>query len=120
MKIYIYNGIEYKDEQTLRNAIFKYERKVFGEVNTEAEWNGFGVVCKNVEVKMTEEQMARQARIKRDRLLSACDYYVMPDYPSSEQGLIDVKAYRQALRDITKQDGFPYQIDWPVKPSVLG
>lgn len=23
--------------------------------------------------------------------------------------------YRQALRDITGQDGFPYQVTWPIK-----
>jgi hypothetical protein len=25
--------------------------------------------------------------------------------------------YRQALRDVTAQSGFPYEINWPVKPS---
>jgi len=24
--------------------------------------------------------------------------------------------YRQALRDITEQEGFPYQVTWPTKP----
>jgi len=24
--------------------------------------------------------------------------------------------YRQALRDITGQAGFPHQVEWPVKP----
>jgi hypothetical protein len=25
-------------------------------------------------------------------------------------------AYRQALRDITKQTGFPWTVEWPVQP----
>ena len=25
--------------------------------------------------------------------------------------------YRQELRDITKQKGFPYEINWPEKPK---
>ncbi|NCB78622.1 MAG: hypothetical protein EOM41_01220 [Bacilli bacterium] len=30
--------------------------------------------------------------------------------------LAKVKAYRQALRDVTDQDGFPTEIAWPVNP----
>jgi hypothetical protein len=25
--------------------------------------------------------------------------------------------YRQALRDITSQEGFPYDVTWPTKPE---
>lgn len=120
MKTYTYKNVTYKSEQEVRKAIFKHERKAFRKVTTAEDWAKFGVVYAETEPQLTQAQLARQARLKRNRLLSACDYYVMLDYPSSEQGLIDVKAYRQALRDISQQDGFPYQIDWPVKPSVLG
>ena len=44
----------------------------------------------------------------------------MPDYPSTTDGLLAVKKYRQELRDITGQSGFPKEITWPEKPSVLG
>jgi hypothetical protein len=30
----------------------------------------------------------------------------------------DVAKYRQELRDITKQENFPYSVEFPVKPSV--
>lgn len=120
MQHYLYKGVEYKSERELRKAIFEKERKAFAKCETEADWAKHNVEVKEVTSVVTEEQMARKVRFQRDRLLSACDYYVMPDYPSTEEGLTKVKAYRQALRDITQQDGFPYQIDWPVKPSVLG
>lgn len=29
-----------------------------------------------------------------------------------------IGAYRQALRDVTKQSGFPFDIQWPVAPEV--
>lgn len=61
----------------------------------------------------------QRAREKRNALLSESDYYVMPDYPSTDEGLLAVMAYRQALRDISKQEGFPEKIEWPDKPSVL-
>lgn len=28
----------------------------------------------------------------------------------------DIGAYRQALRDLPEQAGFPYDVNWPVKP----
>ena len=61
----------------------------------------------------------QQARSKRDALLSESDYYLQPDYPSTEEGLNAVKAYRSALRDVPQQEGFPLSVEWPVKPSVL-
>ena len=48
------------------------------------------------------------------------DWYVMPDYPAKGEDLTVVKTYRQNLRDISKQDGFPSDIVWPTKPAVLG
>ena len=68
------------------------------------------------EKKAEAEQMARS---KRDALLSESDYYLQPDYPSTEEGLNAVKAYRSALRDVPQQEGFPLSIEWPAKPDVL-
>ena len=120
MKQYIYQGVTYKSEREVRKAVFDNERKAFGSPETADEWSQLGVVYTEVESQLTQEQKALRVRDMRDRLLAACDYYVMPDYPSTEEGLAEVKAYRQALRDITKQEGFPFEIVWPVVPSVLG
>lgn len=56
------------------------------------------------------ESLSNQARSKRDTLLRDSDYMAMPDYPTPPQGL---EAYRQALRDITDQHGFPESVEWP-------
>lgn len=64
----------------------------------------------------TSAQLSTSARLKRDKLIASTDYLVMPDYPISVDLLARVKAYRQALRDITEQAGFPSDIDWPVNP----
>ena len=119
MKVYFYKGVEYRNERQLREAIFKAERKAFAKCETESDWAKHSVEIREVEQVLTEEQLARQARAKRDRLLSACDYYVMPDYPATEEGLAEVKVYRQLLRDITKQKGFPNETVWPTTPGVL-
>ena len=60
--------------------------------------------------------LAASARQKRDRLIAATDYLVTPDYPISDDRLAKVKIYRQALRDIPEQVGFPRTITWPEKP----
>ena len=60
--------------------------------------------------------LAASARQKRDRLIAVTDYLVTPDYPISDDRLAKVKIYRQALRDIPEQEGFPRTITWPEKP----
>jgi hypothetical protein len=67
----------------------------------------------------TEEELARFIRGNRDAKLSETDYLVVPDYPISEENLTEVKAYRQALRDITEQTGFPKDVSWPDVPKFL-
>lgn len=67
----------------------------------------------------TEEELARFVRGSRDAKLSATDYLLTSDYPISEENLEEVKVYRQALRDIPEQSGFPKNVQWPVEPQFL-
>lgn len=54
-----------------------------------------------------------EVRAKRDFLISKTDYLLAPDYPISAKDLEKVKAYRQALRDVPSQVGFPDNVVWP-------
>ena len=54
-----------------------------------------------------------QIRSKRDGLIAETDWWVMPDRTATADQL----AYRQALRDIPTQSGFPTDITWPTKPE---
>lgn len=56
------------------------------------------------------ERLAQSERAKRDTLLMATDKYMLPDLPNKPAG---VEGYRQALRDVTEQAGFPENINWP-------
>ena len=62
--------------------------------------------------------IAQSARIRQDRAqrLSDCDWTQMPDSPLTVAQKTAWANYRQALRDVTKQAGFPAAIDWPVAP----
>ena len=55
---------------------------------------------------------------RRNNLLNDSDYLMMVDYPISDEKKQEIKAYRQALRDIPQQDGFPDNIVWPDKPMI--
>ena len=66
-----------------------------------------------------DSMVAEAIRAKRNALLGETDYYLMPDYPSNPQNLEELKVYRQALRDIPKQEGFPRDVRWPDVPKFL-
>jgi hypothetical protein len=70
-------------------------------------------------VALTTEQiadrdasMAASVRKERDRKLAETDWMALSDVTMSEE----MATYRQALRDITAQEGFPHSVNWPVKP----
>ena len=62
------------------------------------------------------ESLANAARARRDAMIRETDFYMLSDYPNVPQGIAE---YRQALRDITEQPGFPQSIDWPVTPASV-
>ena len=65
----------------------------------------------------TTEELAAQARSQRDALIAATDYLMASDYPLTDEKRQELTAYRQALRDVPEQSGFPTEIVWPVKPE---
>ena len=58
------------------------------------------------------DRLAANLRNERDRLLSETDWMALSDVTMSTE----MQSYRQALRDITDQAGFPYSVTWPTKP----
>lgn len=120
---YIYNKQKYTSLYSLRQAIWQNERMAYGEPETQEEFNSLGLKVTLEEYdpldEMSDEELAQRGRNRRNSLISQSDFYVQPDYPSTPEGLEAVKAYRQALRDITEQSGFPRNVRWPEKPSVL-
>lgn len=58
------------------------------------------------------DRKAAEVRTERNEKITACDWRVLPDVSNSDAW----KVYRQALRDIPTQAGFPWTITWPVQP----
>lgn len=61
------------------------------------------------------EQRKQAARDKRTRLIADSDWTQLPDSPL--QGDTEWLDYRQALRDVPQQPGFPDIISWPEEPA---
>jgi hypothetical protein len=61
-----------------------------------------------------QSALATEARSKRNTLLAASDWTQVADAPVDQAAWA---TYRQALRDITAQVGFPESIDWPAVPA---
>ena len=59
------------------------------------------------------EQLAKEARDQRDALLADSDWTQVPDAPVDQAAWA---TYRQALRDVPEQAGFPSDINWPQIP----
>lgn len=59
------------------------------------------------------DRAAVQVREERDAKLSACDWMANSDVTMSDEW----RTYRQSLRDVPSQSGFPNTITWPTKPS---
>jgi hypothetical protein len=55
----------------------------------------------------------KQVREFRDKLLIASDWTQVADAPVDQTAWA---TYRQALRDIPKQEGFPENVIWPERP----
>ncbi|MEJ8675359.1 phage tail assembly chaperone [Chromobacterium amazonense] len=77
--------------------------------------------------ELTEQERAAQARTERDQRLTATEWLVQRHRDETDLGrpatlkreeFDQLMAYRQALRDIPMQSGFPDQVDWPILPDL--
>lgn len=68
------------------------------------------------QIQEYDDAEAVSVRRQRDSLLAETDWVVIKAKETGGNLSTAFKEYRQALRDITAQDGFPYDITWPEKP----
>jgi hypothetical protein len=59
-------------------------------------------------------ERAAEVRQERNALLSSCDWTQLNDTQVDRNAWA---SYRQALRDVPKQAGFPWNVDWPIAPK---
>tara|TARA_B100000900_G_C20273037_1_gene590837 strand:+ start:137 stop:418 length:282 start_codon:yes stop_codon:yes gene_type:complete len=70
--------------------------------NIETAWNA-----------SASDRKAEEIRQERNNIIQQSDWMGSSDFTMSDEW----KTYRQALRDIPSQEGFPNSVTWPTKPS---
>jgi hypothetical protein len=65
------------------------------------------------EIAERTTQQSNGVRSDRNQRLAACDWTQLPDAPVDRPLWA---SYRQNLRDVTSQPGFPWNITWPIEP----
>ena len=85
---------------------------------TDGSWIvGWDIVDKTQgEIVADTENQKEVVRTKRNSLLAESDWTQLPDTPLSPEDKSLWVSYRQSLRDVTGQEGFPYNIIWPEAP----
>jgi hypothetical protein len=96
------------DAQALTQLISDIEDEVLSRVPSNPE---------DIEALMPVEESQPEcsdcARKRRNMLLNLSDWTQIADAPLSQEQLTEASTYRQALRDVPNQSGFPENIVWP-------
>ena len=64
-----------------------------------------------------DAEAATAARATRDGLIASCDWMAIKAFEGGTTVSTEWATYRQALRDVSAQVGFPNDITWPEKPE---
>jgi len=94
----------------------QYIYKLANPVQIDGAWKAEWVVdaaATQEDIAYKSSKEAKQVRETRNLLLSQCDWTQLPDSLVNKGAWA---AYRQALRDLSTQAGFPWQITWPTQP----
>jgi hypothetical protein len=88
-----------------------YTKYVLGPIFTDGETTAAEQETAYKAIKDAEQ--AKSVRASRDEKLKDCDWTQVADAPVDKAVWA---TYRQALRDVTTQTGFPWTITWPDAP----
>jgi hypothetical protein len=86
-----------------------------GAEQIEGKWyTKYSVADMDDEAKAAKDaEQAKSVRASRTEKLKDSDWTQVADSPVDQAAWA---TYRQALRDITAQEGFPWDIEWPDQP----
>lgn len=87
-----------------------------GVEQIDGQWfTKYSVADMDDEAKIAKDaEQAKSVRTQRDEKLKATDWTQVSDAPVDKTVWA---TYRQALRDLTKESGFPWDMAWPEEPQ---
>ena len=92
-----------------------YTKYILGPVFIDQVIDGVTITAAEQEATYKAQKDAEQAknvRATRDQKLASTDWRFRSDMTPSQEWI----DYCQALRDVPSQEGFPWNITWPVEP----
>jgi hypothetical protein len=106
------NGVEQVDGKWYTKYILG---PVFTDISATDETPAKTALEQETAYKATKDaEQAKSVRASRDEKLKDCDWTQVADAPVDKAVWA---TYRQALRDVTTQTGFPWTITWPDAPQ---
>lgn len=78
-------------------------------------WVQGWVILDASDKEMEQRKITKSAEVRkrRNRLLSETDYSQISDFQGSEAEKLNFAQFRQQLRDLPQQEGFPFSYVWP-------
>lgn len=111
-----YARIEYQ-HQPIQEPLKRVERNGFGSLGNGHYQNLWLVRDATAEEAQAEtDGIVEEVTEQRLYLLRASDWTQLADVPLSAEKKAEWNTYRQALRDITTQSGYPFNVVWPTEP----
>lgn len=110
---------EIMDDKTVISYEYEmYRINVMYRENLSEDLSDAKIYGQYLEFAKSEEynQLASEVRNKRTELLNGTDWTQVADVDLADKEKEEYKVYRQELRDITKQEGFPYDVVFPNEP----
>lgn len=105
--------------QSVQSPAVDYTKNVYeGTPVNDGVWKQHWVVsdASPEEISSRIEQKKADVRSERDSRLAATDWRVIKHLELNENIPAVWELYRQALRDVPNQSGFPFEVQWPVSP----
>ena len=99
-----------------RDMFADYTRTDVAEDGTETEVTVTKASQEEAYTATKDAEAATAARATRDGLIASCDWMAIKAFEAGTAVSTEWATYRQALRDVSAQEGFPNDITWPEKP----
>ncbi len=89
--------------------------QVFDKLNKPNDFSVFDYVLKQW---VPNSDLAENfVKTNRNKLLYQSDWTQLPNSPLTTEKQQEWAVYRQQLRDITSQSGYPFNVVWPTQPE---
>lgn len=109
----------FEGPQPTTSGPYEYVARQGVEQQSDGKWYTKYVVqtLDDVGKAAKDEEVKKSVRVNRDRMISDTDWMVVKALESGTPVADEIKTYRQALRDVPAQAGFPHNVQWPNKPE---